>query len=124
MEKEKKKNIIKYLFYMLYKLTVFSAIVLPVKMPLIKPEFFHTQSFPCVIRTKVEVNKLHNRGTERAKVTSLLSLLCYLFPTRVCTVIYYLHEGRNNSNEAIIRQEYLINGSNIFTKMYYRQSYF
>lgn len=36
-------------------------------------------------------------------------------------MIYYLHEGRKNSNEAILKQEYLINGSNMFSKMYLRQ---
>ena len=36
-------------------------------------------------------------------------------------MIYHLHEGRKYSNEAIIRQEYLINGSNMLSKMYLRR---
>lgn len=72
----------------------------------------------------MEMNKLHNRGIGREEMTSLPSLPCYGFPARACKMIYYLHEGRKNSNEAIIRQEYLINGSNMFSKTYLRQSYF
>lgn len=117
------KVVIEYFFCYSYKLIVHSAVAFTVEMQIRKHDFFSPGIILSLfkIHTEMKMNKLYNRGVERAKVTSLPFFPWYGFPFRYCKMIYYLHEGGKNSNETIIRQEYLINGSNIFSKVYLTQ---
>lgn len=73
-----------------------------------------------IIQTEMELNELYNVGIVRAKHISSFYPMLWI-SSQACWMIYYLHEGRKESNETNIKQEYLKNGSNMFSKMYLTQ---
>lgn len=67
------KVVIEYFFCYSYKLIVHSAVAFTVEMQIRKHDFFSPGIILSLfkIHTEMKMNKLYNRGVERAKVTSL-----------------------------------------------------
>lgn len=58
------------------------------------------------------MNKFGDMGIDETRMQNFPSYVCI---SSACRKSDYLHVGRKDSNEAIIKGEYLMNGSNIFS---------